>query len=75
MFWDLLDRSVIVQSLITLALVGCTCGLYVAGKPVPEGLATLTYTVVAFWMGTKAQMAVNRAASAQRPTTVIDLRE
>jgi len=63
-FWDLLERSIIVQSLITGLLVAATVYLYIAGRPVPEGLQTLTYTVVAFWMGSKAQHAVdsNRAS-------------
>lgn len=60
-FWDLLERSIITQSIITAALIGVTCYLYVAGHPVPEGLQTLTYTVVAFWMGSKVQHSVDQA--------------
>jgi len=58
-FWDLLERSIIVQSLITGLLIAATVYLYIAGRPVPEGLQTLTYTVVAFWMGTKVQHTVD----------------
>jgi len=60
-FWDMLERSIIVQSLITLTLVGVSCYMYVSGRQVSEGLQTLTYTVVAFWMGTKVEHAVVNA--------------
>ena len=64
-FWDLLERSIITQSLITAALVGVTCYMYVVKTPVPEGLQTLTYTVVAFWMGTKVQHTVDATRAAR----------
>lgn len=58
-FFDLLERSIIVQSFVTAALVGVSCVLYGMGKEVPEGLQTLTMTVVAFWMGSKVQHVVD----------------
>ncbi|GAH84051.1 unnamed protein product [marine sediment metagenome] len=62
-FWDLVERSVIVQSLLPLAFGAAVIYLSVAGRPVPELLAHLTWACVSFWMGTKIQHAVdaNRA--------------
>jgi len=58
-FWDLLERSIITQSLITAVLVCASVYMYVTGMEVPDGLQTLTYTVVAFWMGSKVQHTVD----------------
>jgi len=61
-FWTLLRESVIMQGLLTLMLGGTLCYLYAAGKEVPSDLAQLTFAVVAFWMGSKSQHAVERAS-------------
>lgn len=63
-FWDLVERSVIVQSLLPLAFGGAVIYLSVVGREVPELLAHLTWACVSFWMGTKIQHSVdtNRAA-------------
>ena len=64
-FWDLLERSIIVQSLVTLILISVSGYMYATGQEVPDGLQTLTVTVVAYWMGTKAQHGIE-ASRAQR---------
>jgi len=64
-FFDLLERSIITQSVITAALVGVSCALYVLGRDVPDGLQTLTMTVVAFWMGSKVQHTVDNNRQAK----------
>jgi len=64
-FFDLLERSIIVQSFVTAVLVGVSCALYVMGKDVPDGLQTLTMTVVAFWMGSKVQHTVDNSRQAK----------
>lgn len=56
---DLIERSIIVQSLVTLALVGVVCYMYVTGAEVPEGLSGLTYAVVGYWFGTKVQHTID----------------
>lgn len=61
-FLDLVERSIIVQSLVTLALVGVVCYMYVTGSAVPEGLSGLTYAVVGYWFGTKAQHVIDTQA-------------
>ena len=60
-FWTLLRESVIMQGLLTLMLCGTLCYLYVTGRDVPSDLGKLTFAVVAFWMGSKSQHAVEVA--------------
>jgi len=58
-FLDLLERSVIVQSLLPLLFGGTCCTLWVCGYEAPEALLHLTWAGVAFWMGTKVQHSVD----------------
>ena len=58
-FWTLLSKSIIVQSLITFLLVGALVFMYVTERTVPEGLQTMAYTVLAFWMGSKVQYSID----------------
>lgn len=69
-FWDLLERSVIVQSLLPLLFGSCCCVLWLRGIPVPEKLSQLTIMCVVFWMGTKVQHTVdtNRAVKGRGAT-------
>ena len=60
-FWTLLRESVIVQSVVTAAIIGVDLYLYVTAGGLPEGLDRLTYIVVSFWMGSKVQHAVDQA--------------
>lgn len=59
-FWQLLKESVIVQGLVTLALVGTTCYLYATGKPVPDTLLSLDSLAIGFFFGAKVQQALRR---------------
>ena len=65
-FWTLLKESIIVQSLITVAIIGVDLYLYVTQGGLPEGLDSLTMIVVSFWMGSKVQHAVDRSTIKQR---------
>ena len=59
-FWDLLERSVIVQCTMPI-LFGVTCiVLWLRGDSVPDELMHLTWAVVSFWMGTKVQHQIDR---------------
>lgn len=62
---DLLERSIVVQSLLTAAFGGVYLYLIAAGKPVPEGFQSLTFTIVAFWMGTKVQHEIDKRTVAK----------
>lgn len=58
-FWELLQQSVIVQSIVTLLLISTICFLYAAGREVPVTLVHICEVVLGFWMGTKVEYAVN----------------
>lgn len=59
-FLDLLGKSVIVSGLIALALVGTSCYLFATGQPVPDLLAALVTSVLGYFLGSKAESAINR---------------
>jgi hypothetical protein len=60
---DLLDRSVIVQSLITLMLVGAVVYMALCEHPIPDVMQNLTWAVVSFWMGTKVEYGARELAN------------
>lgn len=59
-FWSLVRESIIIQSLITLGLVGVLIYMTVAGLEIPEVLETLTFLVVGFWFGSKVENATTK---------------
>jgi len=65
-FWELMEKSVIVQATVTAALVGTACYLWATGQPVPTLLAGTLGTVLGFWFGTKVQQWVNDKARRER---------
>ena len=70
-FWTLLSKSIIVQSLITFLLVGALVFMYVTERTVPEGLQTMAYTVLAFWMGSKVQYSIDATNEKQLQTWIL----
>ena len=60
-FMELLQDSVIVQSLVTLILVGVDAYLAVVNAPIPDSLINATMLVLGFWFGSKMNQAGRRA--------------
>ena len=58
-FWTLLDKSVVVQSFITAAIILVDLYLFIKWGSLPEGLDRLTYIVISFWMGSKVQHTID----------------
>ena len=58
-FWDLLERSIIVQSLLTLLFASTVVTLALLGRPIPDLLTQMTTVIVSFWMGTKVQHTID----------------
>lgn len=58
-FWDLVERSIIVQSALTLLFGGAVVYLAIVGREIPDILVQMTTVIVSFWMGTKVQHAVD----------------
>ena len=65
-FWDALERSIIVQSTVTLILVIAVVYMSIAGKPIDELIKNLTLIVVSFWMGTKVEHRAHELAGKSR---------
>lgn len=62
---ELVERSIVVQSVLTAVFVGVYLYLIVCGRPMPEGFQSLTFTIVAFWMGSKVQHEIDRRTIAK----------
>ena len=60
-FMELLEDSVIVQSLVTLILIGVDAYLAVINAPIPDSLINATMLVLGFWFGSKMNQAGRRA--------------
>jgi xanthosine utilization system XapX-like protein len=58
-FLDLLTKSVIMQSLLTVLVVGAWLYLIVMEKPVPALLETIVGVVVGFFFGSKVTQGLN----------------
>ena len=56
-FWDLLKESVIIQGLITLAVIGTICYLVIAGQEVPSELWSWGALILGFFFGSKIAVA------------------
>lgn len=79
-FWSLLQESVIMQAVITLALIITLCVLIIMGAPIPEVLSASTTLVLGYFFGAKTGVAQGRLAarnelarseSANSPSTTI----
>jgi len=62
-FWELLQESVIVQAIITLALVITVCYMVASGQEVPELLSTALMLVLGFYFGSKTQRVIAKSTT------------
>lgn len=65
-FWELMEKNVLVSSLLATGLVGAVIYLAVTGQEVPEIIAALCGTVVGYFFGAKVQQAASNAAMRHR---------
>jgi len=65
-FWRLFEESVIVQSLITLALVLAVIYLVATGQAVPDILSSALMLVLGFYFGSKSEQQIHTALGAKR---------
>lgn len=59
-FWELMERSVIIQGVITICLIGVVIYQSVIGVEVSDLIASLTLLVVGFYFGSKVENATTR---------------
>lgn len=56
----LLRESVLIQSLLTLLVVGTVCALTIANREVPKEIWMLTGTIIGYWFRSKTDHSVNQ---------------
>ena len=57
-FWELLEKSVIVQGTVTLMSVGVACYLFITRGEIPDTLVQILSLILGFWFGTYSQKAI-----------------
>lgn len=65
-FWALLEESVLVTGIITLAFVSVLCYLVVVGRPVPDWLLHVLWIIMGFFFGAKTQRGIDRREARRR---------
>jgi len=65
-FLDLLERSIILQSVITTCFLLACIYLWVTQKPIPDALIQGLWVVLGYWFGTKAQHSIDAAVAKRR---------
>ena len=61
-FWDLLEQSVLVQGLVTVALVFAVIYMAVTSREIPEGLFGMALLALGYYFGSKTQLTGKQAA-------------
>ena len=59
-FLEYLRESVIVQAVITVAVIVTVCYLYATSQTVPSELLSILYVVIGFYFGSKVQYLTTR---------------
>jgi hypothetical protein len=59
-FWRLLEESVIIQSVVTLVIIGVIGYMVMTGQSMPKEFWAIAGSVIGFWFGSKSQMAERR---------------
>lgn len=67
-FWELFERSVILQGVITIGLLATMIYMWVACIEVPDALTQAFWVVLGFWFGSKVQHEANAANVRNRKT-------
>ncbi|RLI86444.1 MAG: hypothetical protein DRP01_04220 [Archaeoglobales archaeon] len=54
-FWELFEKSIIVQGSVTFIVVATACYLFVTTGDIPEALSQILGLILGFWFGTYTQ--------------------
>lgn len=68
-FWRLFEQSVIVQAVVTAALIITVCVMYIMQTPIPSELLNLVLVVLGFWFGSKVGYVQGNRRSYERTLT------
>lgn len=61
-FWELLEQSVIIQGILTLALIGAWLYMMIAGLNIPPELHAAVGLVIGFFFGAKQSIYARKEA-------------
>jgi len=61
-FWELLERSIVIQSTMALGLLAVVIYLYLSGQEVPSTLLEVLWVVIGFYFGSKVENAKTHTA-------------
>ena len=59
-FWELLERSILIQGLVTLAFVVVACIRFAKGETLDEPLKAILMLILGFWFGTYSHKQLER---------------
>lgn len=59
-FWELLERSVLMQALLAVLFGGTICYLYILGRDVPDSLVAIVGTIIVCFFGSKAAVEIKK---------------
>ena len=65
-FWELMERSVILQGTLTLVFAGVVVYLIVVDRPVPEIVGYALSTILGFYFGSKSQLQITASIRDKR---------
>lgn len=65
-FWRLMEKNVLVSSLLAVGLVSTVIYLAVTAQPIPEIIAALAGTVVGYFFGAKVQQTIHANAARRK---------
>jgi len=58
-FFDLLERSIILQAIITAGVLGAAVYRWIVGLPLTEEHVAAMWLILGYWFGTKAQHSID----------------
>ena len=59
-FWDLVGQSVIVQGVVTMALVFACIYMAIIGQEIPQLISTSTLVALGYYFGSKSQQYITQ---------------
>ena len=59
-FWELMEKNVLISSTIAVLMVGTACYMWATGQLIPSAMEAALMLVLGYFLGAKAQGAVQR---------------
>ena len=62
-FWELMEKNVLISSIIAVALVSTSCYMWATGQVLPSAMEAALMLVLGYFLGAKAQQVVHKKVS------------